>query len=45
MEPSDKLKDNDGKTAYDHAKQGSHGVYDREHCKKVMNYLETLPQN
>ena len=44
-----KLKDNNGKTAYDHATQGSVNEYysdrDREDCKKVMNYLQTLPQN
>ena len=41
-----KLKDNNGKTAYDHAKEGYYWEeYYKENCKKVMDYLQTLPSN
>ena len=40
-----KLKDNDGKTAYDHANERSGFSYWEKGCTNVMNYLQTLPQN
>ena len=39
------LKDNNGKTAYDHAKEGSGNFLFEKGCTNVMNYLQTLPQN
>ena len=48
-----KLKDNNGKTAYDNVKEGSvEGLKSYYHtnlmqagCNKIMDYLQTLPQN
>ena len=40
-----KLKDNNGKTAYDHAKEGIGFSWSEKGCTNVMNYLQKLPQN